>query len=100
MSTAGFLHLSLALLIYFVPLSFLHSVEIHLHEPLIQKPGSRKKRIGFQVLNALARLEILLTKEEALASAVASVKFLDQVGWLDGCIHYRGRGVCNAQEVF
>ncbi|CAG8479321.1 5566_t:CDS:2 [Paraglomus occultum] len=60
------------------PAKSVHEVEIHLHEPLIQRPGSRKKRIGFQILNALARLEILLTKEEALASAVDSVKFLDQ----------------------
>ncbi|CAG8846664.1 26028_t:CDS:2, partial [Racocetra persica] len=53
-------------------------VEIRLHEPLIQKPGSRKKRIGLQVLNALARLEVLLNKEEALASSENEVQHLAQ----------------------
>ncbi|CAG8764471.1 4315_t:CDS:2 [Cetraspora pellucida] len=53
-------------------------VEIRLHEPLIQKPGSHKKRIGLQVLNALARLEVLLSKEEALASSENAVQHLAQ----------------------
>jgi hypothetical protein len=60
-----------------LPLFFL--VEIRLHEPLIIKPGSRKKRIGLQVLNALARLEVLLSKEEMLASSETSVQNLKQV---------------------
>jgi hypothetical protein len=54
-------------------------VEIRLHEPLIIKPGSRKKRIGLQVLNALARLEVLLSKEEMLASSETGVQNLKQV---------------------
>ncbi|CAB4397852.1 unnamed protein product [Rhizophagus irregularis] len=53
-------------------------VEIRLHEPLIIKPGSRKKRIGLQVLNALARLEVLLSKEEMLASSETGVQNLKQ----------------------
>ncbi|CAG8730029.1 10249_t:CDS:2, partial [Dentiscutata heterogama] len=54
-------------------------VEIRLHEPLIQKQGSRKKRIGLQILNALARLEVLLNKEEALAISEDAVQHLTQV---------------------
>ncbi|CAG8481238.1 19178_t:CDS:2 [Dentiscutata erythropus] len=53
-------------------------VEIRLHEPLIQKQGSRKKRIGLQILNALARLEVLLNKEEALAISEDAVQHLTQ----------------------
>ncbi|GES86249.1 hypothetical protein RCL_jg18374.t1 [Rhizophagus clarus] len=53
-------------------------VEIRLHEPLILKPGSRKKRIGLQILNALARLEVLLSKEEMLASSETGVQNLKQ----------------------
>ncbi|KAG9296702.1 hypothetical protein G9A89_001334 [Geosiphon pyriformis] len=66
------------------PLVFLNAansvqeVETHLHEPLLPKPGSRKKRIGLEVLNSLARLEILLTKEETLASAEQEVQNLRQ----------------------
>ncbi|CAG8491916.1 15705_t:CDS:2 [Funneliformis caledonium] len=53
-------------------------VEIRLHEPLIMKPKSRKKRIGLHVLNALARLEVLLSKEEMLASSETGVQNLKQ----------------------
>ncbi|CAG8733107.1 hypothetical protein C2G38_2251814 [Gigaspora rosea] len=53
-------------------------VEIYLHEPLIQKHGTRKKRIGLQILNALARLEVLLNKEEALAISENAVQHLAQ----------------------
>ncbi|CAI2173750.1 20261_t:CDS:2 [Funneliformis geosporum] len=53
-------------------------VEIRLHEPLIIKPKSRKKRIGLHVLNALARLEVLLSKEEMLASSETGVQNLKQ----------------------
>ena len=54
-------------------------VEIHLHEPLIQKPRSRKKRIGLQILNTLTRLEVLLDKEESLASSDTKIENLSQV---------------------
>ncbi|CAG8461048.1 16906_t:CDS:2 [Acaulospora colombiana] len=56
----------------------IQEVEIRLHEPLILKPSSRKKRVGLQVLNALARLEVLLSKEEALASSEIGVQNLTQ----------------------
>ncbi|CAJ0749768.1 15363_t:CDS:2, partial [Entrophospora sp. SA101] len=52
--------------------------EIHLHEPLIQKPRSRKKRIGLQILNTLTRLEVLLDKEESLASSDTKIENLNQ----------------------
>ncbi|CAG8467660.1 5222_t:CDS:2 [Ambispora gerdemannii] len=60
------------------PAKSVQEVEIRLHEPLIQKPGSRKKRIGLQVLNALTRLELLLNKEEAFASADQEVQNISQ----------------------
>ncbi|CAG8496138.1 13539_t:CDS:2 [Acaulospora morrowiae] len=63
-------------------------VEIRLHEPLILKPGSRKKRIGLQILNALARLEVLLCKEEALASSEIGVQNMTQVGVVANRILY------------
>nr|CAG8440346.1 8450_t:CDS:2 [Entrophospora candida] len=61
-----------------VTLNETNKIEIHLHEPLIQKPRSRKKRIGLQILNTLARLEVLLDKEESLASSDTKIVNLNQ----------------------
>ncbi|CAG8535868.1 1851_t:CDS:2, partial [Ambispora leptoticha] len=60
------------------PAKSVQEVEIRLHEPLIPKPGSRKKRLGLEILNALTRLELLLNKEEAFASADQEIQNIPQ----------------------
>ncbi|RUS13461.1 hypothetical protein BC937DRAFT_95279 [Endogone sp. FLAS-F59071] len=49
----------------------IQEIQVHRHEPIIPPPGSRRKRLGMQVLNGLARLELLLMKDDLLADGRA-----------------------------
>ncbi|KAL1922498.1 uncharacterized protein VTP21DRAFT_10037 [Calcarisporiella thermophila] len=40
----------------------IHEVTIHLKEPLAPRLGSKRKRLGLQILNGMGRIEILIAK--------------------------------------
>lgn len=56
-------------------ISFLFPVKNRLGEPIIVRPGSNKRRLGLELL----KLEVLLNKEENLASSENGVQNLTQV---------------------
>ncbi|RUS29336.1 hypothetical protein BC938DRAFT_480775 [Jimgerdemannia flammicorona] len=53
------------------PRTSIQEVQLYLKEPIIPRAGSRRKRLGMQALNAFARLELLLSKEEALKDGMS-----------------------------
>jgi hypothetical protein len=49
------------------------AVETHMQEPLVVKPASRRKRLGFQALSLMTDLELALMRLEQLAQSATAV---------------------------